>query len=96
MASTTNTIVRTMYGMIRRDASSCNMVFFNTASVVTFNCSSIFVAFLRITAPRKIVKIPANLLQIPIMLMRLAALSMGPKILTYGLQAVCNNAIPEA
>ena len=32
---------------------------------------------------------PANLLHIPIMLIRRAALSMGPNIVTYGFTAVC-------
>ena len=37
---------------------------------------------------------PANLLQIPKMLIRRAALSFGPITVTYGLDAVCNNAKP--
>ena len=37
---------------------------------------------------------PASLLQTPMMLMRLAADSMGPITVTKGLPAVCNTARP--
>jgi hypothetical protein len=37
---------------------------------------------------------PATLLQIPMMLIRRAADSMGPMMEMYGLEAVCNNARP--
>src|SRR5690606_17551246 len=37
---------------------------------------------------------PANLLQIPIILIRFAALSGGPTIVMYGLEAVCKIAKP--
>ena len=38
--------------------------------------------------------IPANLLQIPIMLIRRAAVSNGPKTVAYGFEAVCKTANP--
>ena len=37
---------------------------------------------------------PASLLQIPMMLMRAAALSIGPTTVMYGLLAVCSKAKP--
>ena len=37
---------------------------------------------------------PATLLAIPMMAIRFAALSIGPKIVIYGLEAVCNKVIP--
>ena len=39
-------------------------------------------------------KAPATLLVIPIIDIRLAALSIGPKMVIYGLAAVCNKVIP--
>ena len=43
---------------------------------------------------RKIPVMPAILLQTPMILMRCAALSIGPRIVTYGFEAVCNSASP--
>jgi hypothetical protein len=37
---------------------------------------------------------PANLLQIPIILMRFAALSIGPRMVTKGFTAVCKTDRP--
>jgi len=66
-----------------------------TASVASASCrSSTWESFI-ICAPRMIGAIaPANLLAIPIMLIRLAALSRGPMIVTYGFEAVWRRAIP--
>ena len=40
-------------------------------------------------------KAPAILFAIPIMAIRFAALSIGPKMVIYGLEAVCNKVIPN-
>ncbi|MBK8780179.1 MAG: hypothetical protein IPO25_23310 [Saprospiraceae bacterium] len=39
-------------------------------------------------------KAPAALLNTPMILILLAALSIGPRMVIYGLEAVCNKAIP--
>ena len=64
----------------------------------TFNCSNITLSddFNIIAANINGAIIPANLLQIPMMLIRLAALSIGPTIVIYGLAAACKivNPVP--
>ena len=81
--------------MITLEASSLRSFSFIAGSVALTISSSILPAFLRTNAPNiKGLSIPATLLQIPMILILFAALSIGPIILMYGLLAVCNNASP--
>ncbi len=81
--------------MFTRPSTSCNNWVFSIPVAVSI-CFSIAAAFFRNKVP--IITgtiIPAVLLQIPAMLIRLAALSIGPMIVKYGLDAVCNSAKAE-
>ena len=65
------------------ETKSFKIAVFAVKSVVTFNVSSIASAFFNNIPPIKILPIiPANLLQIPMILIRFAADSIGPITLT--------------
>ena len=69
-----------MYGVITREASSSNSAAFAAAPMPS-SLASIASIFFSKMAPKIIgAKAPATLLQIPIILIRFAALSMGPRI----------------
>ncbi len=80
-----------MYGVVTLCDISSRRSSFAAMSVVFSICSFRLSILERMIAPRMIgLKKPASLLQTPMMLMRCAAPSIGPMMVTYGLDAVCN------
>ena len=90
MPRITNTIAMPMYGAITREASSSNRAS-RAAPVSRPNSFSMTLASPSRKKPTTNgARIAAPLLQMPMMLMRAAALSSGPTTVMYGLLAVCN------
>ncbi len=88
----TSAIIR--YGIKTLSAIASNKVFFSS-KVAPFNFSLVSSIPDNKRAPKiREPKAPAVLFAIPIIAIRLAPLSIGPKIVMYGFAAVCKIVIP--